>query len=69
MIDCSFGAEPVRVSHTCTSPLYEPPTIRYESFGLYSRQHSGDDGFKVSSGLFGFCTSQMYESADILSHR
>eukprot|EP01051_Picozoa_sp_SAG22_P027587 SAG22_NODE_9303_length_597_cov_1.925703_1_plen_167_part_10 len=40
--DRCLTALPLRVSHQATSPLYDPPIRMLWSFGLYSRQHSGD---------------------------
>ena len=48
---------------------YEPPTRRCGSFGLYSRQQSGDAGVRHVSGVFGLFTSQMYDRSDALSMR
>ena len=36
------------------------------SFGLYSRQHNGEGGVKVNSGVFGFSLSQIYDSDEHL---
>ena len=69
MIDVSFGPSPVRVSNAETRPLYEPPTSRLGSLGLYSRQTSGEGGASAVSGVFGLLTSQMYERSLALSIR
>eukprot|EP00962_Isochrysis_galbana_P020710 scaffold6067_cov112-Isochrysis_galbana.AAC.22 len=50
MMDVSIGVSPRRVSQYEMSPLYEPPTSRCGSFGLYLRQHSGEDGTSSCSG-------------------
>mmetsp|Transcript_26763 Transcript_26763/g.62510 ORF Transcript_26763/g.62510 Transcript_26763/m.62510 type:complete len:269 (-) Transcript_26763:463-1269(-) len=69
MIDVSAGLAPLRVSQYETRPLYEPPTSKCGSLGLYSRQQSGDDGTSSCSGKLGLLTSQMYERLDIFSIR
>ena len=69
MIEVSTGVSPFRVSKYEINPLYDPPTRRWGSFGLYSQQQSGDAGVKAVSGVLGLFTSQMYESPDICSIR
>ena len=69
MMEASFGVSPTRVSKQEMRPLYEPPTSRCGSFGLYSRQHSGLAGVSCCSGVLGLLTSQMYECSVIFSMR
>ena len=69
MMEVSFGPSPVRVSKAETSPLYEPPTSRLGSFGLYSRHTSGEGGASCVSGELGLFTSQMYDRSEALSMR
>ena len=57
--EVSAGLHPLRVSQYEMSPLYEPPTSRFGSFGLYSRQQSAEEGCSSISGVFGLFTSQM----------